>query len=388
MAADSAPRPEHRRGFGRSPVEALPFGLPFLSRRSRLSRGAFVAALFAGLAVVDIATSPDLSFLVFYLLPVLLASWLLGRRQGLLVSFASVAVWTLDDVLTRVLPAESWVPAWNRAGELAFFVFLAWLAGTLREALEREVRERTEHLEKDLALAREVQASLLPPPRLEAGAFVAAARCRQARGVGGDAYDLGRLDAGGLYVAVADVSGKGMAAALLMSSFLASLRLILPTRFDRLDLLAGQLSERLLASFGAPRFVTAFVGVIEGGWLRYVNAGHTPGLVLGPAGQAAPLRSTGTVLGLVPGAAFEERCAPFPPGSLLVLYTDGLTECTNASGEEFGTERVLATAGGAGGTPGAVVEGLLAAASSHSAGEPFGDDITILCVRRDEADGA
>ena len=289
MAADSAPRPEHRPGLGRSPVEALPFGLPFLSRRSRLSRGALVAALFLGLAVVDIATSPDLSFLVFYLLPVLLASWLLGRRQGLLVSFASVAVWTLDDVLTRVLPGESWVPAWNRAGQLAFFVFLAWLAGTLRKALEKEVRERTEHPEKD----------------------------------------LGRLDAGRLYVAVADVPGKGMAAALLMSSFLASLRLLLPPRSGRLDLLAGQLSERLLASFGAPRFVTAFVGVIEGGWLRYVNAGHTPGFVLGPAGQAAPLGSTGTV-----------------------------------------------------------VEGLLAAASAHSAGEPFGDDITILCVRRDEGGGA
>jgi sigma-B regulation protein RsbU (phosphoserine phosphatase) len=370
-------------------ANALPFArLSFFSRRSRAVRWAVIAAIFAALAVVDIATRPDLSFLVFYVLPVLLASWFLGRREGLLVSVASVGVWTLDDLVAQRVYSHPAVPIWNRGGELAFFVFLAWLAGVLKTALEREVRERTEHLERDLAMAREVQASLLPPRRQETAQLSVAAECRQAFGVGGDVYEIQDLGADGLFVAVADVSGKGMAAALLMSSFLASLRLLLAAHAGRLDLLAAELSERLRTSLETPRFVTSFLAVVEDGWLRYVNAGHDPGFLIEPAARAREvvlLHSTGTVLGLIPGARFQEERVPFPPGSLLVLYTDGLTECANAAEEEFGGRRAAAVAAeaaaDAGAEPASVVERLLGAAEAHAAGEPFGDDVTILCGR-------
>jgi serine phosphatase RsbU (regulator of sigma subunit) len=369
-------------------LDPVPFArLSFFSSRSRAFRSAVIAALFALLAAVDIATRPDLSFLVFYILPVLLASWFLGWQEGLLVSLASVAVWTLDDVVAHRVYSHPIVPIWNRAFELAFFVFLAWLAGALKAALQREVRARTERLEKDLALAREVQASLLPPRQQDAGVYSVAAECRQAFGVGGDAYEIQNLGPNRLFVAVADVSGKGMAAALLMSSFLASLRLLLPRNVGRFDVLAGDLSERLRPPPGAPRFVTAFIGIVENGWLRYVNAGHCPGLLVGPRArpnEVVSLDSTGTVLGLIPRARFRENRVPFPAGSLLLLYTDGLTECTNSAGEEFGVERVAAVAAAAGAVPASVVEKLLDAAEAHAAGEPFGDDITIICVRRHE----
>jgi serine phosphatase RsbU (regulator of sigma subunit) len=371
---------------------SLPFTrlAPF-SRRSPLFRSVAIGALFAILATIDFATSPDLSFLLFYLLPVLLAAWFLGRRQGLLVSLGSVGAWTIDDVLTHRVYSNPGIPIWNRAGELAFFVFLAWLAGVLKEALEREVRERTEHLERDLAMARDVQASLLPPRHLEGSRFSVSAECHQAYGVGGDVYDVQTLGTGALFVAIGDVSGKGMAAALLMSSFLASLRLLLPVHAGRLDLLAAELSERLRTSLAPPRFVTAFVGIVEDGWLRYVNAGHNPGFLVvrgaAPA-EAVSLDSTGTVLGLIPGARFREERVPLPPGGLLVLYTDGLSECANAAGEELGTQQVLAIAAGTAGSPAGVVQALLSAATAHAAGEPFGDDITILCVRRNETSEA
>jgi sigma-B regulation protein RsbU (phosphoserine phosphatase) len=346
-----------------------------------------IAGIFLIVAILDIATRPDLSFLVFYILPVLLASWFLGRREGLLVSVASVAVWTLDDVLTHRFYAGLAVPIWNRSVELAFFVFLAWLAGVLKAALEREIRARTEHLESELAMAREVQSSLLPARLLHAGPYSAAAECRQIFGVGGDVYDLQKLGNDRLFVAVADVSGKGMAAALLMSSFLASVRLLLPVHAERLDLLARELSESLHTSLETPRFVTAFVGIVENGWLRYVNAGHCPGFLLGPGTRPAEvtaLPSTGTVLGLIPGARFRQERVRFPPGGLLLLYTDGLTECTTPAGEEFGTGRVAPIGAAAGTAPGSVVEALLDAASDHSAGEPMGDDITVLAVRHYE----
>lgn len=375
-----------------SAADSLPFArLSFFSRRSRVFRAASVAVIFVAIAALDIATSPDLSFLVFYVLPVLLASWFLGPRQGLLVSVASVGVWTLDDLLTQRIYSHPAVPIWNRGGELAFFVFLAWLAGVLKTALEREVRERSERLERDLAMAREVQTSLLPPRRRETAQLSVAAVCRQAFGVGGDVYEIQDLGADGLFVAVADVSGKGMAAALLMSSFLASLRLLLPTHAGRLDLLAAELSERLRTSADTPRFVTAFLAIVEDGELRYVNAGHNPGFLIGYGARPADvvsLHSTGTILGLIPAVRFREERVPFPRGSLLVLYSDGLTEGTNSAEEEFGGKRAVAVAAAAaaesGGAPALVVERLLGAAEIHAAGEAFGDDITILCVRRNE----
>ena len=349
-------------------------------------RSAVVAALFAVVATLDVVTSPDVSFLLFYLLPVLLASWFLGQREGVIVSLASVGVWMLDDALTERVYSHFAVPIWNRGAELVFFVFLAWLAGTLKTALEREVRARTERLEMDLAVAREVQASLLPPRHLDMGHFSVSAECRQAFGVGGDVYDIQKLGPDELFVAVADVSGKGIAAALLMSNFLASLRFLLPAHEGRFDVLAEELSERLLTSLGTPRFVTAFIGVVEDGWLRYVNAGHNPGLLVKPGArpdEVVWLHSTGTVLGLIPRARFREERVPFSPGSLLLLYTDGLTEQSNAAGEEFGAARVAAVAAGSG-APAAVVKKLLGAATAHAAGEAIGDDITVLCVRRYE----
>lgn len=376
--------PENRRSMV---ANGLPFArLSFFARRSRLVRSLVIAALFALLASVDLATSPDLSFLIFYLLPVLLASWFLGKRAGVLMSMASVATWVLDDFLSGRIYPKPIVEIWNHTAEFAFFIFLAWLVGTLKIAFEREVRSRTEHLEADLAMARHVQTSLLPPVHQDAGRFSVAAQCRQAFGVGGDLYDIQKVGADGLFVAVADVSGKGMAAALLMSSFLASLRLLLPVHANRLDTLAEELSARLPTALNTSRFVTAFFGIVEEGWLRYVNAGHNPGFLVPPGARPAEviaLHSTGTVLGLMPQARFREERVPFPNGGLLLLYTDGLTECTNAADEEVGTARVVAITAAAGGAaPTAIVERLLDAAQTHAGGQPLGDDITVLCVRR------
>jgi len=245
------------RPFLRHLVSGLsPFRV--LARKSRAVRTVVVSVLFVLLAAVDLMTRPDLSFLAFYFLPVLLASWYLGPREGLLVSFASVSVFVVDDILAQRHYSHPAVPVWNRSVELAFFVFLSWLVGTLRTALEREVRSRTERLDHDLSVASEVQAALLPPRRRDGPTFSAAAECRQAFGVGGDAWDVVTLSGDAVSVTVADVSGKGIPAALLMAGFLGSLRGLLPANAGALDVLAAQLSERLRSASPEARFVTAF----------------------------------------------------------------------------------------------------------------------------------
>jgi serine phosphatase RsbU (regulator of sigma subunit) len=353
---------------------------------SRAVRAALVAVLFVVLALVDVGTNPDISFLAFYFLPMLLAAWYFGRREAVFVAVASVAVWVADDLVARRYDAHVAVSVWNRSVEFVFFVLLAWLAGTLRATLAREMAARAERLERDLEIAREVQGTLLPPSRLEGTSFTVTAVCRQALGVGGDAYDIVPLEGDALSVAVADVSGKGIPAAILMASFLAAFRGLLPLRAHRLDLLASELSNGLSKSLAPRRFVTAFLGVLEDGWLRYVNAGHEPGLLVTPGrseGAVTRLEPTRPVLGLPGMPASGQKRVPFPEGSVLLLFTDGLTERSNAAGEEFGRSRVARLAAASNGhDPGAIVESLLRAAEAHAAGEAPGDDTTILCVRR------
>jgi len=381
-----------RRTFSRKSLRnTLSVLSPFrvLSRWPRSLRSAVVAALFLLLATLDLLTSPDVSFLVFYSLPVLLAAWYLGPLEGLLVSVGSIAVLVADDLIARKLYSHPTVPLWNHGGELAFFVFFSWLVGALHAAFEREVTAREERLVHDLSLASEVQSALLPPQIQEGPRFSVAAECRQAFGVGGDAWDVTAIGDDVVSVAIADVSGKGMPAALLMAGFLGALRSLRPASAGCLGQLAADLSEKLRLATPETRFVTAFIGVVEDGVLRYVNAGHEPGLLLPPPGGLVaprPLRSSGPALGLLPHARFQEERVPFPPGGSLILYTDGLTECEDPEGAELGRERVgLLAASLAGASPATVVRELLAAADAHAAGAPLPDDVTILCLARRSA---
>lgn len=227
------------------------------------------------------------------------------------------------------------------------------------------------------------------PPLQEGRHFSVAAECRQAFGVGGDAWDITPIGDDAVSVSIADVSGKGMPAALLMAGFLGSLRGLRPASAGCLAEFAADLSEHLRLATPETRFVTAFFGVAEDGILRYVNAGHEPGLLLPPAGSPETPRSlpsTGPALGLLPQARFREERVPFPPGGSLLLYTDGLTECEDPEGAEMGRDRVGRLAASlAGALPATVVRTLLAAADSHAAGAPLQDDVTILCLARKDA---
>ena len=181
-------------------------------------------------------------------------------------------------------------------------------------------------------------------------------------------------------------------AALLMAGFIGSLRALLASGAPRLDALAAELSASLYGASAGNRFVTAFLAVAGRDGLRYVNAGHEPGFLLAPPfARTGPrcLPSTGPVLGLLPGAHFREERVPFPPGSTLVLYTDGLTECEDPAGAELGRAAVIGLLGQLRNEPpDDIVDGLLGAAASHAAGAHPGDDITVLCLTRKVLSGA
>lgn len=243
-----------------------------------------------------------------------------------------------------------------------------------------------DRMQRELVLGREIQKRLLPePPGDVPGTELAAANvsCFE---VGGDYYDFLPLPEGGLALTIADVSGKGVAAALVMSSLQAALRVATPLG-ETLARLASRLDRLIFSMAGGRKYVTLFLSVYEPatGRLRYVNAGHNPPLVFfGDAVET--LGPTGPPIGLLQKAAWTEGLATVPPGATLVLYTDGLTEAASPDEEELGLPGLVRIASSLRGRPAReVVDGILARVTQHEAGTPAGDDKTLVVLRRADA---
>jgi len=194
-------------------------------------------------------------------------------------------------------------------------------------------------LQRDLETAAAIQRDFLPrslPPCEGYGMAARAVPCLQ---VGGDYYDLVSLDAKRIGLAVADVSGKGVGAALLMASLRAWLRAEL-LHGTGLAALAAKLNDFTHESSDIHSFITFFFAELdkETGGLRFINAGHNPALVFGRDGLVRELPATGLCLGMFAGRSYEIGTSEVGPGEVLVLYTDGITESRNSGEQEFGVE--------------------------------------------------
>jgi len=262
---------------------------------------------------------------------------------------------------------------------LQFFASAAALS-IEKALLHRQVLEK-QRLEDQLAVARDVQAGLLPggPPRL-AGYDVAAVNL-PTHAIGGDYYDYVPLDNGRLALVVADVSGKGVPAALLMASFRAALRTEIRRQSD-LRALASELNAAVVEFRDAARFVTAVCCVLDAatGALRYVNCGHNPPLVLRAEGTREALLQGGPALGLKAGERFEAGVVTLEPGDGLVLYTDGVVELGEA---EFGVDRLEAAVRASHGRPASeALDGVIAATRAFSGRAGYEDDFTLVVLNR------
>jgi len=243
-----------------------------------------------------------------------------------------------------------------------------------------------EKLRRDLALAAEVQRRLLPPQPPSSDAVALTAFTLPARSVGGDYYDFLDLGRERIAVAIADVSGKGIAAALVMSVVQASLRVMAGKGELPLSELATQMNRFLYQSTGANKYATFFYAQIEdrGRRLRYVNAGHNPPCLVRCAGQGVEiieLSTGGTVLGLFPELAYTDAEIGLRSGDLLVAFTDGVTEALNAAGDEFGEDRLKNLLRSAAGTSADAVSARLSAQMREWIGEAEQyDDLTFVVL--------
>jgi phosphoserine phosphatase RsbU/P len=246
-----------------------------------------------------------------------------------------------------------------------------------------EVADRLS-LKNDLEIAREIQKAMLPPGRFRAPGADVAGLSRPANTVGGDFYEILPLGDGRLVTAVGDVAGKGSPAALLMALLLAMMRTLVDEQLKPAALLE-RLNVQVCRQAPGTRFITLFYSVFDmtTGELTYVNAGHTPPLVLGSDGTVARLHHGGVALGMFEASTFETGRVTLGPGDLLAIYSDGITEAENAAGvpfDERGLEEALLAERE--NNVAAIGSAVVRAVERHTSDVRFADDLTLLLLRR------
>lgn len=251
------------------------------------------------------------------------------------------------------------------------------------EALEKQrFEELSRRMDIELKQARDIQMGLVPARPLRVGSWEVTGRIEPARMVGGDAFSYYTLGPGRFAVAIADVSGKGIPASLLMSSVQASLRAFCDGRWQIPEAIR-QVNQSVARSAQSGKFITLFYGEIDvaAGTLRYANAGHNYPLLRRADGTLEALRTGGLPLGLFDDTSFAEGQSRFASGDTLLMYSDGVTEAMSADGQEFGEERLEALWRSHGHRPpGEVLEQLLAAVHEFRGPASQSDDITLVVV--------
>jgi sigma-B regulation protein RsbU (phosphoserine phosphatase) len=259
------------------------------------------------------------------------------------------------------------------------------LSGPQRSAPPHEAARVPQH-NPDGEAAWQVQQALFPRQLPPAPGWDLAAACRPARAVAGDYYDLFEVAPGRLAIALGDVAGRGLGPALVMAGLHALVRCRLPQTASRLAPLFKELNRYLLGSTPPDLFVTLFLALLDvrTGRLRYVNGGHpAPVLLDESVGEVVRLSAGGAVLGIQPRASYEQGEIELRPGSLLALFSDGLTEAADAKGEAFrerGVVEVLRAARAL--SAGSVLLRLLEAVERFTGRKEQSDDLSLVVVRR------
>jgi hypothetical protein len=247
---------------------------------------------------------------------------------------------------------------------------------------------RGRKLENELEIAREVQRALLPSADLAPAHVAAALECVPASGIGGDIHDLFETDDGKVALVCGDVSGKGIPAALLMGVLHGAIR---STNWfesaESHEAATRKLNRLLYERASGARFATLFWGYynVHSERLHYINAGHCPPLLVRRWRESVEVRKLedgGPVLGLLPRARYEQSQTDLCPGDLLVLYSDGVIEAANSSGEEFGEDRLRSViAEHAGCSPEQIRAAVLQSIVEFAGTASFADDLTMMAIR-------
>lgn len=248
------------------------------------------------------------------------------------------------------------------------------------EAVERQ------KLENELIIAKEIQRGLLPRTLPEIDGFRIAAVNVSSKQVGGDYYDVIPMENGSWVVVIADVSGKGTPASLLMANMQATVHALVPFGLS-LSIATARINDLIYRNTGADKFITFFWGILDPAarTFRYVNAGHNPPFLMRRDGRMERLSDGGLILGIMKTIMpYQEGSVELGSGDSIIMFTDGVSEAMNAQGIDYTEERLEAFLSGQNGADAqGLLDGITQEVRRHSAGAPQSDDITMVVLKAD-----
>ncbi len=263
-------------------------------------------------------------------------------------------------------------------------LFANQAAIALENAKLHKLALEKERLEREMELAAEIQQQLLPKVMPKIPGYEVIGWNRPARQAGGDYFDFRGLGDGGWGLVVGDVVGKGVPAAILVSTLHSALHVLL----DQMEVgppLIERLNRHIFESSSANKFITMLLAALdtEGDRLAYINAGHNPGLLVQAGGEVVQMVSAGLPLGLMLQGQFGVSTLDLAPGDLVCIYSDGITECEAPDEEEFGLERLtgLLVDQGQRSLP-EILSRIDKAVTEYAEDQPQGDDQTVILLRR------
>jgi len=337
----------------------------------------------AAVAYTDWIVIPNVSLGYLYLLPIALSA--LVNRPPITIALAVVCT-ILQDVFFGTQPETLSVRIYRNAITLMGFLvvgFLVTLIARQRNRLIAEVRRQRDEYEHDLLLAAQVQRQVLtkPPvcPYLELAAAMQTAQL-----LGGDYYDFFQISENIVDVVIADVSGHGAAASLLMPSLAVALRLRARELSGPAAILKD-LDQVLRQITNSATFVTMFYARFDQAnkTLQYANGGHNPPLLLrSQSVQSVQLEAGGPIMGILKDAQFSDTVLVLDPGDILTLFTDGVTEQENEAGDEFSISRLEEVVRNKQTEPAAaLVADITEAVSTFAGTKAQADDLTVVVVK-------
>jgi serine phosphatase RsbU (regulator of sigma subunit) len=362
--------------------------LELLRRHWRRLLAALV--ITAAVFVADYRTGAELSLSLLYLGPIAYAAWTVGRAAGVLVALCGVAGWLAAYFLNARFYSHPGILLWNGMMEAGVDLTVAWAVSRIKRGLNRERDLRTKlelayrRLDREDERVGDIQRSLLPDRAPDLDGYEFAVHYATSARAGGDYYDFLPLRPHRLGLLVADASGHGSSAAVLM----AITRVLVHDTDGALespDQMLDRLNQRLRPNLGPAQFVTAAFAVLDlaTGRLEVARAGHEPPLVVRASGEVVALdQGGGPPLGPFPDARFAMASARLAPGDAVLFYTDGLTEAASRDGELFGSTRLTRVLAEAAGQPAdRIRDRLLSAVNDHAAGVALQDDLSFVIVR-------
>ena len=340
--------------------------------------GAIGAVAYADHRVVSV------SLVYLYILPLAVGAIFLRREM----SYSLILICILLHDYYSPRPINPGIRIFHNFSAMLCFAFVVYVIQRYidqREALAKTVQQQRDDLLQEVKLAAQVQRLFLPVGKAAIDGLEIAGMMHPARSVGGDYYDYIPVDAHTIQVAIADVAGKGVPAALLMSATAAAMRLEANRDRNMLEQV-----ERLNTEIGAvsdpERYVTLLVAEIDTHKriIRYVNCGHNPALLFrAKTGTLIRMESSCPPIGLTPGEICELASADLASGDVLVFYMDGVTEAENDLGEEFGMERLAAAVRSGSSLSAEELMTNIYNAAADFCSDNFNDDVTILAVKCD-----